>query len=154
MKETPRMIQKLLGLLKSRGYTQGAFESRMRWPQGRISKWVGGQGEPTATQMWLISKELGVSIQYLYDDTMDEPGEPMPAIAATILKVAERIGWDEALDRLLKPTVVVRDSGVSEKSIPPNILLHPQLPIEPKGRAKEERDRQHKPPKKERLPKP
>jgi transcriptional regulator with XRE-family HTH domain len=109
MKANPRMIQKLLDLLKSRGYTQCAFESRMRWPKTRISKWANGKGEPTAMQAWLAAKELGVSVEYLFDDTMDNPTGTLPPEARTILEIAEHLGWEEAMNRLVGTSSVSRD---------------------------------------------
>jgi transcriptional regulator with XRE-family HTH domain len=107
-----RLIQKLLALLKERGYTQRSFEARMRWPENRISKWASqGQGEPTASQVWLMAKELDVPVEYLLDDEQDQPERPRLSKAQVrmLMEIVEQIGWGEMMARLLKPMSVPRD---------------------------------------------
>lgn len=53
-------VEKIAGLIRDRGLTQQAVEDRCRLPRGRISKWLTGRGEPTATDVVVIAGALEV----------------------------------------------------------------------------------------------
>lgn len=67
-----RFIEKIDEWLNRSGWTQGALERQAALPENRISKWR-DVGEPTISQGLRIAKVLGIPLDYLADDTQDEP---------------------------------------------------------------------------------
>lgn len=69
-----KMIEKIQKLLHERGWSsQEGFEKSAGLAKNRISKWAGGTGEPTARQAWRMATLLGVSVDYLVRDDLNEP---------------------------------------------------------------------------------
>lgn len=102
-------IQKILAESTRRRLKQAALERAAALPQGRLTKWINGQGEPTASQIWRIAQVLGVPVDYLLDDAQVEPQTPTltPDEQAVIrLLRALGLGGDEALRRLVVSTTV------------------------------------------------
>jgi transcriptional regulator with XRE-family HTH domain len=96
------MLEKILRLLDARpDLDQGGLEVAARLPQGRISKWKAGKGEPTAAQALRIARVLRVGVEYLVDDDLTEV---VPAISEEdqrILDLAHELGFKRAQRRLL-----------------------------------------------------
>jgi len=111
------MIQKIRRAIDARGITQDALERSIGLPQGRISKWAGGQGEPTARQAWRIARAIGVPLEYLIDDEMTEPGAALDYDTRALVDTYQALGLDlrEAIRRLHSPA-----TGMTQaKPIPP-----------------------------------
>ncbi len=96
-------IQKLIRLIEQRGTTQGEVETAARLPQGRISKWSAGQGEPSLRQGLRLARWFGVSVEWLADDTLDEllPEEVSGDLLRTITAIHALLGAKESVRRLL-----------------------------------------------------
>jgi transcriptional regulator with XRE-family HTH domain len=95
-----RMLDKVLSLLDARRISQQDAEISCGMPRGRISKWVGGQGEPTARQALRLAELLRVPVRYLIDDAMTSPEPDVSEIQQRILWLAEAVGYDVAVKRL------------------------------------------------------
>ena len=97
--------EKLNRLIAQRGTTQGEVETAVDLPQGRISKWSGGQGEPTLGQGLKLARWFGVQLEWLADDELDElPPEQESGDLRTIVAIIGVMGAREALRRLLLMT--------------------------------------------------
>lgn len=102
MKRDPEMIkalvERIVMLLGRRGLTQKAFADRASLAENRISKWLAGQGEPTASDLWRMSRELGVQIDDLFagEASAASPRNDFELAVALIRK----LGTDEAIRRL------------------------------------------------------
>lgn len=72
LKGMNKIIEKICDLIAERGYTQQDFEEVAKLATNRVSKWR-NKGEPTARQALRIARALGVTMEYLADDTQDEP---------------------------------------------------------------------------------
>jgi len=96
-------IEKLIRLIEQRGTTQGEVETAVRLPQGRISKWAAGQGEPSLRQGLRLARWFAVPVEWLADDTLDEmpPEEVSGDLLRTITAILALLGAREALRRLL-----------------------------------------------------
>jgi transcriptional regulator with XRE-family HTH domain len=96
-------VQKLIRLIEQRSMTQGEVETAVRLPQGRISKWVAGQGEPSLRQGLRLARWFTVPVEWLADDTLDElPIEEVSGdLLRTITAIIALLGAQEALRRLL-----------------------------------------------------
>ncbi|CEF48286.1 unnamed protein product [uncultured bacterium] len=97
-----RFVVKVLALIP-RG-RQGEYERRLGLPATTISKWksVDQVKVPRLDYAWLLADLLGVPLDYLADDRQDRP--PGPALTEEerdVLKAARRLGYDEAMNRLL-----------------------------------------------------
>ena len=98
--------QKLIRLIEQRGTTQGEVETAVDLPQGRISKWSAGQGEPTLGQALRLARWFGVQLEWLADDELDEPtAEDARGDIRTITSIIGVMGTAEALRRLLVMSV-------------------------------------------------
>jgi transcriptional regulator with XRE-family HTH domain len=97
--------EKLNRLIAQRGTTQGEVETAVDLPQGRISKWSAGQGEPTLGQGLRLARWFGVHLEWLADDELDElPPEQESGDLRTIVAIMRVMGSREALRRLLLMT--------------------------------------------------
>lgn len=110
------MVSKIRKLIEERGLTQGAVETAAHLPANRISKWAGGQGEPTARQALRLAQILGVPVGYLIDDAIDALPEPPPALSEDEQAVLElfqalELNRKEALRRLASPVPPKADEG-------------------------------------------
>jgi transcriptional regulator with XRE-family HTH domain len=96
-------VKKLIRLIERCGTTQGEVETAVRLPQGRISKWAAGQGEPSLRQGLRLARWFAVPVEWLADDTLDEmpPEEVSGDLLRTITAVLALLGAREALRRLL-----------------------------------------------------
>ena len=85
------------------GLTQTGFEAMVGLPPNRISKWAGGQGEPTARQALRMARKLGVSVEFLADDNADEPPVPvkMDEAERKVWEIVNLIGPEMAWERLV-----------------------------------------------------
>jgi transcriptional regulator with XRE-family HTH domain len=94
--------QKLMRLIEHRRTTQGDVETAVGLPQGRISKWSAGQGEPTIRQALHLARWFGVLLESLADDELDELiAEDTRGDIRTITSIIGVMGTREALRRLL-----------------------------------------------------
>lgn len=67
------MLEKIQTLIRAKGLTQKEVEAQLGFPENRISKWMNGTGEPSASQTWRLARALGVSAEYLLNDDVDDP---------------------------------------------------------------------------------
>jgi transcriptional regulator with XRE-family HTH domain len=94
--------QKLIRLIEQHRTTQGDVETAVGLPQGRISKWSTGQGEPTIGQALNLARWFGVLLESLADDEVDELiVEDARGDIRTITSIIGVMGTGEAVRRLL-----------------------------------------------------
>ncbi|MHC5541060.1 helix-turn-helix domain-containing protein [Singulisphaera rosea] len=72
------IIDKILSQAEWLGLDQAEVESLAKLPKGRISKWKSDQGEPSARQAFRIAQVLGVTVDWLVDDTETFPPFQVP----------------------------------------------------------------------------
>ena len=100
------MVQKLTDILERRGIKQAAFERSVFLSENRISKWKKGQGEPSASEALRMARALGVSMEWLIDDTKETaPVSELSELERSIIDLvhALRLDKQEALLRLATP---------------------------------------------------
>ena len=98
--------EKLIRLIERQGTTQGEVETAVDLPQGRISKWSAGQGEPTLGQALRLARLFGVLLESLADDELDElTAEDVRGDIRTLTSIIGVMGTREALRRLLLMSV-------------------------------------------------
>lgn len=108
------MIQKICDLLDAQGYTQQDFEGLTRLAKNRISKWKDKKGEPTARQIHRIARQLGVSIDYLVDDSQDEPVAEFTPDEVFLVRTFRSLGLEiDAAVRRLHAVPTVKPLGTS-----------------------------------------
>lgn len=106
--ERMTFAEKLEMLRKRRGMSQGEVAAAIGAYQSRVSEWAGGDKWPKLPQAFRLAGVLGVSLDYLADDTLDEPPAPPISdddIAVVDLFRALGIERAEALRRLARPSV-------------------------------------------------
>jgi transcriptional regulator with XRE-family HTH domain len=101
-----KMLDKIERLIEERGLTQTAVEGMAGLAGNRISRWKGGMGEPTARQALRMARILGVSIEYLVNDEVDDPG------SASELSDEERFVLDAMRDYGLSSAEAVRGLAI------------------------------------------
>lgn len=101
-----KMIERIERCLAAKGIKQGELERSLGLSENRISKWKGGQGEPTARQAWKISHALGVPLEWLVsEDGPLDPPEDVPMFSPAEQAVAyvfrnSGLDLDTAIQRL------------------------------------------------------
>lgn len=100
------MIDKILLTLDARGMNQSELEALAGLPPSRISRWKAGTGEPTASQTGRIARALNVSVEYLVFDDIGTTEEDHSEEVAKILWLAEKLGYEMAIRRLIDATVI------------------------------------------------
>lgn len=84
---------------------QAALASQLGLSQSSISRILSGAQEPKLRLAYDLAKALGVTLDYLVDDTTElGPSEQLVKISEdemTILKIVRRLGTNESIDRLL-----------------------------------------------------
>lgn len=65
--------EKISWLCRERGLTQKRVGELAALPENRISKWLDGQGEPTARQALRLARVLSVPLEWLADDAQEVP---------------------------------------------------------------------------------
>jgi transcriptional regulator with XRE-family HTH domain len=138
-----KMIAKMLAAMTARGWDQKELARSVGLPEGRVTKWK-STGEPTARQALAIARALGVSLEWLADDTQDYPpppsegGTPSGREVHALLEVAiEVLGREEVLRRLLASSDVERPQPQSR------ILGNAVLTDRPQRAPSEGFQRQH-----------
>jgi transcriptional regulator with XRE-family HTH domain len=100
------ILEKIDRLLDERGVNQGELESLAGLPKGRVSRWLGGTGKPTAEQAFRIAKALKVRVEYLLDDEIEDAAPDYSDVEARILEMARILGHETAIRRLMAATDV------------------------------------------------
>lgn len=132
------MIDKIVILADAKGWDQGEFESLAALPQGRISKWKAGKGEPTAKQALQMARLLNVTVEFLIDPALEQPLVPEILTleederAVLDLYHALDLGRREAMRRLATPASALdqkpNPKGTGE--FPPNgVRIPPGSPL-------------------------
>jgi transcriptional regulator with XRE-family HTH domain len=84
---------------------QYALASKVRLSKSSISRILSGKQEPKLSLAFELAKALGVTLDYLVDDSPEiSPTDQLVMMTEdelTILKIVRRLGTDEAIDRLL-----------------------------------------------------
>lgn len=112
--------EKIAWLCKDRGITQKRVGELARLPENRISKWLDGQGEPTARQALRVAQVLKVPVEWLIDDEADVP-PPLPELTGPELRAVEivralKIDTNEVIRRLYGKNVCPESGSGTEAS--------------------------------------
>jgi transcriptional regulator with XRE-family HTH domain len=101
-------IRKLCAL---RGFDQSSLAERVGVSKSSMSRILSGMQEPKLGLAQELARALGVTLDYLVDDTdQGPPGGQMVNLSddeRTILKIAKRLGHSLAIDRLVGISVPV-----------------------------------------------
>lgn len=123
------MVEKLELALIEKGWTQSALEKAAMLSPNRISKWKGGQGEPTARQALRMAQLLELPVAYLIDDDQAQPeATPLNDLEREIWRMVRMLGGDEAYRRLIQAPV-----DMTPHMLPPP--PRPKLQVRKKGDA-------------------
>lgn len=125
--------QKLIRLCSKKGWDQADLMRAVRSasPDAKasrqtVSNWFSGRTKPDiSTGLW-VARTLGVSLDYLADDTLDEPPKPegeLTELQRRILWLVGQMGEKEALARLV--AIPGKFAGVTQ--------ARPEPPREPDG---------------------
>lgn len=96
---------KLQQLCALRGLDQSSLASRVNLSKSSISRILSGSQEPKLRLAYDLAKALGVTLDYLVDDSPEiGPTDQLVMVSndeMAILKIVRRLGPDVAFDRLL-----------------------------------------------------
>lgn len=99
-------MEKIWKLLEKRGMSAAELSRATGIRQSRLSQLGKDDGKLRLPEALRIARALGTSLEYLADPEMDEPpahvGQESP-VWITIRTIAEEIGGQEAVRRLLRP---------------------------------------------------
>jgi transcriptional regulator with XRE-family HTH domain len=109
--------EKLSRLLELRKVSQSELARRTGIAQTTISLMSAAKQRPYLDQAWKIATALGVSLDYLANDLVEDPPAEMSQSERFLYEAIQRVGVDTALNRMLsaegvrKVVVSKRDSG-------------------------------------------
>jgi transcriptional regulator with XRE-family HTH domain len=106
--------QKLRNLRELRRLSQEDLGALIGVAQTRITKWENGTGAPDPGQLLKLSRALGVSLDYLADDSLDEETTRSPGLSRDELELLARIrdlGIVKATLRLAPEIEILDRSG-------------------------------------------
>ena len=96
---------KLQRLCALRGLDQSALANKVGLSKSSISRILSGAQEPKLRLAYDLAKALGVTLDYLVDDSPEiGPTDQLVMVSEdelTILKIVRRLGNNVAIDRLL-----------------------------------------------------
>jgi transcriptional regulator with XRE-family HTH domain len=97
--------EKLQQVCALKGLDQSTLAEAVGLSRSSISRILSGSQEPKLGVAWNLARVLGVSLDYLADDTQEaDPGAAWVRLSEdelTILKLVRRLGVEAAMDRLL-----------------------------------------------------
>lgn len=98
---TMTFSSKLRGLLKERGWTQGNLAELLETSQSQVSDWMRDKTLPSIPSGLKLARILGVTMDFLFDDTIVELPKPeLTSEERTLLAVIRRLGTEEVIVRL------------------------------------------------------
>ena len=117
--------EKLKRLCALRGLDQSELAERLNVPKSSISRIFGGTRDLKLGLARDMARELGVSLDYLVDDSVDLSLTDQFIVVSqdewAVLKLVRRLGVEVALDRLLQvvepPSPPPNDFGEHELSL-------------------------------------
>jgi transcriptional regulator with XRE-family HTH domain len=89
---------KIIKRLADIGWVQKQLSIATGLGESRISRWLAGDGNPKPLQFLSIARALGVTVDYLLDDSRSS----LDADEARILMIAREVGYEVARRRLLQ----------------------------------------------------
>lgn len=105
-----RVVDKIDSIRVYREITKDRLEKEAGLSAGRICKWLAGQGSPNTDQLVSIAKVLGISPSDLLFDKSDAYiegyGMRIEDIQ-TIVDIAEDLGFEEVMRRLIAPAILM-----------------------------------------------
>jgi transcriptional regulator with XRE-family HTH domain len=101
-----RLVEKIVTLLRQRGLKQADLAAAIGVAPSRVTLWLQGTGVPNAYQLKAIATALNVPIDYLVDDSVNDPGEVRAGLTEKERLLLGAVGFieggiDEALHRML-----------------------------------------------------
>jgi transcriptional regulator with XRE-family HTH domain len=106
--------EKMQRLCALRGLDQSALAERMGISKSSMSRILSGAQEPKLRLAQDLARELGVTLDYLMDESADDPSRQPITVTEdelTVLKLVRRLGVDVAIDRLLGVEAPGRGAG-------------------------------------------
>lgn len=96
--------EKLNNLIAARGWTQARLADTAKIRPDRISRWLSGEGKPWPEHVLAMARALGVTTDYLCDESLSSPDQGPTEHSgryAKVLPLIDVMGVDEAYRRLL-----------------------------------------------------
>ncbi len=93
--------EKLRALIKASGFSQAEVSRRLEVATGTMSNWCKGATSPDLKNAHAIARFFGVSLEYLADDSLDEPPATGEAWESEIMNMVRDLGPALARRRLL-----------------------------------------------------
>jgi transcriptional regulator with XRE-family HTH domain len=138
-----RLVDKVLKLAKDKRITQAQLATMIGAHPSRLSEWKNDEGKPSIAQALRMARVLDVSLDYLADDSMDEPPvrQELPEDEKALLRLYRALkpalGEDEAMRRLAGQSA---DGREAPRSLPRVGPLPGQSEAELSRREEEERE--------------
>lgn len=110
--------EKVRMLIKERGISQKYLAGRMGVPPQQLSDWLAKGKTPTEPERLVtIARTLGVTVDYLIDDSLDRLPASSDPDAAKLLDAAEVLGFKEAYKRVILSKLPVESLSILIKAV-------------------------------------
>lgn len=74
--------------------------------ESTVRRFMDGKSIPDIFESVALAKVLSVTVEFLVDETSDEPPGPIDEHLRQLLESAKRIGYDVALERIDHPAII------------------------------------------------
>jgi transcriptional regulator with XRE-family HTH domain len=99
--DVKRAPEKIIKRLVDLSWEQKQLSVATGLAESRISRWLGGDGNPKPLQFLSMARALGVTVDYLIDDRQDAMSPMLSSEENYILETVRKLGYEVAVQRLL-----------------------------------------------------
>ena len=94
---------KLKKLCEARGFTnQRKLAADLDVSKSTLGRWLSGESIPDIEEAWRLSRLLGVSLDFLANDEVEEPAPGLSDEQRQVLWAAEQVGYGLAVKRIMQ----------------------------------------------------
>jgi transcriptional regulator with XRE-family HTH domain len=119
-----RFDQKLILACEARGWDQATLARKVGVSPSTSGRWCKGERLPKLEDAVKLAQVLDMSLDYLFDDSLDEPPSYGPTVDTVVLELYHMLGPAEARRRLAN----VPDTGTAHAPPPPPLPPPPPPP--------------------------
>ncbi|SIN97791.1 Transcriptional regulator, contains XRE-family HTH domain [Singulisphaera sp. GP187] len=146
--EADKLIEKVMKLTREKGVNQSELSRQIQVHPSRFSEWKSGNSRPSLTQVVSMARVLGVSVDYLVKDEVEnqtnDSGLSSDEEAVITLFRALKLSLNEALRRLATSPAAPQPVGPSN-SIQAAAKAHSSRPAEIESPSEISQEERYKP---------
>lgn len=114
--------EKLVSLCGQKGWDQSVLAKRLRVSSATVNAWWNGESKPSWSAAWKLAQNLGVSLDFLADDRLEQPPRALKLTDGerSLLRLARKMGVENALETLVEAMI----AGAKDVTVAPGTIIH------------------------------